>query len=650
MSRVSLVLGFHFSLPPCFSDDEAERLYHRSIVPLIGLLARYPKLKVTIYFSGNLLDWLKKKHKESLFQLKNFYSRHKQIEFLSCGYYEPALQLISPRSRTYQIEQHYITIRDTVGKGVRSKGFWLNDGNWESSFPSLLQSMGFLYTFVDDTVVLSCGFSAKDAFDVFLTEDQGRTLFLFPIIRSLSFPFCEVPVDDYFDNLKQLQSTLHDDVVTIFKNGFALDESSYEWIGTFAGRCLDASFSFVSPAQVLTPGKEYKRVYIPSSIGIPCSGKMFFNEKFNCYDLLSRRFESTEYENLFEKGHFRNFLVKYQEAGHLYNRIRFVESYLKTLKTAEQKQVIDIFAEGQAAYPLRKGDDAGVFDAPARQKSYTALIAVEKMLRRSGEVPEIDFDDDGLPEFFYFGQTLTTLIHRKGAALRELDYLPSSFNYINTFCDYDPKGDFGVFLRRRAACFQDFFLPEKETTDYGTTLHPGEFRTDLSDFVYELESQTRQKRIFRFALSLPDNVEMRKEYSLKRNDVSVEYQFYSTGNQNQVRYFGTELNISFPDCRRTNVRKGHCDTEYPLGRPQQFRHVTELKLSDPINETVITLGFSRACDIFIEPVFAETEVGGETVSLYQHVSVKIVWKVELRAESSWVAGVSFNIVRAQVRG
>lgn len=650
MSRVGFVLGLSFSLSPCFSEDEAERLYRRSIVPLIELLARYRDLKLTLYFSGNLLDWLKKEHKESLFQLKLFSSKQRRIEFLSCGYYEPPLQLISPRSRTYQIEQHYMTVRDTVGKGTRTKGFWLNDGNWESSFPSLLNSMGFQYTFIDDAAFLSCGFSAKDLFNVFITEDQGRTLFLFPIIRSLSEPFCEVPLDDYFDNLKQLQSTLHEDTVTVFKNGFSLTSQSYEWIGSFFENCRESSFTFLCPGQVISSAKEYKRVFIPSSVGISCFGKMFFNEKFCCYDLISRRFESTGYEFLFEKGHFRNFLVKYQEAGHLYNRIRFIESFLNTCPKADRKRVIDVFAEGQAAYPLRKADDAGVFDAAARQKSYTALIAVEKMLRRSGPAPEIDFDDDGLQEILYFGQTLTALIHRKGASLRELDYLPSAFNYINTFCDYDPKGDFGVFLRRRAACFQDFFLPEDAQTGSVERLHPGLFRCDLSDFIYELESRNEQKRIYRFTLSLPDNVEMRKEYILKRNDVFVEYQFYSTGNQNLSRYFGTELNISFPDCRTCTVKKAGYETEYTLDKPRKFRQVSELKLTDPVNETVLTLGFTRSGDVFFEPVYAETEVNGEPVSLYQHVSAKIIWKIDLRAESSWVTGVTFNIVRAQMRG
>lgn len=650
MSRVRFILGLHFSLPPCFSDEEAQRLYDQSIVPLIELLAKHRKLKLTLYFSGNLMDWLKKEHKESLFQLKSFCSRQRQIEFLSCGYYEPPLQLISPRSRTYQIEQHLITVRDTVGKGTRPKGFWLNDGNWESSFPFILSSMGFKYTFIDDVAVLSCGFSAKDLFDVFVTEDQGHTLFLFPILRTLSVPFGEAPLEEYFANLKQLSSTLHDDTVTVFKNGFSLSPQSYEWIDSFVENCREMSFDFLCPGQVLSLTKEFKRVFIPSTVGTPCFGKMFFNEKALSYDLISRRFESSVYEFLFEKGHFRNFLVKYQEAAHLYNRIRFVDSFLNTCEKADRKRITDVFAEAQAAYPLRKADDAGVFDAPARQKSYTALISVEKMLRRSGPAPEIDFDDDGLQEIFYFGQTLTTLIHRRGAALRELDYLPSAFNYINTFCDYDPKGDFDVFLRRRAACFQDFFLHDIKEIRDAQQLSPGLFRNDLSDFVYDLESKNEQKRIFRFALSLPDNVEMRKEYTLKRNDVFVEYQFYSTGNQNLSRAFGTELNLSFPDCRLCSVRKPGSGTELSLDKSQKFSGVSELKITDPANETLLSLSLTRPADLFFEPVYAETEVNGEMRSLYQHVSVKIVWKVDLRAESSWVSGITFNIVRAQVRG
>ncbi len=652
MGSVSLIVGLHFSLPPCFKEPEAEELYRQSVVPLVELLLRFPKFKVTLYFSGNLTAWLKKRHPECLLQLRTCCSKHKQIEFLSSGYYEPPLQLISRRSCAYQIEKHFTAVRDSVGKGVRPKGFWLNDGNWEASFPSILNAMGFLYTFIDDSVIRACGFSAKDMFNVFITEEQGHLLYLFPVIESLSQPFCEVPADGYFDNLSRLGATCRDDTVTVFKNGFTLNAGDYEWMARFIRLCGAASFLFAHPGTAVKKAKDLKPVYISASVGDGCAGRMFFDGQRRNYDLFSRQFDSTDCKTLFRRGAFRNFLIKYREAAHIYHRIRYIESYLKTLPKAEQKQCADVLAEGQAAYPMRKAGDAGVFDAAARQKSYTALISVEKVLRKTAAaVREIDFDNDGLTEIFHYGPTLIALFHRKGATIRELDYLPSSFNYINTFCDYDENCEFGRFLRRGAACFQDFFILSEDYEKIGGVLDPADFQCDLSDFSYKSESFNEAKRVLRFSLQLPDDIEMSKDYILKRNDVSVEYRFDSTGNQNLSRYFGTELNLSFSDCALCSAEVSGPHDSASIDRAHRFRCPKSLKLSDGANDTALTLNFFGApCDVFVMPVYAETDADGKRCSLYQHVSVKVVWKFDLKAESSCFFGVALNIVRSVVRG
>lgn len=639
MSHSNIILGFYFSLPPNFSEKEAELAYKQSIQPLVTLLSSQPKLKVTLYFSGNLIAWLKKHHKESLFQI-NKLSSSKQIEYLISGYFEPALQLISSRSRAYQIEKHYTTIRDNIGAGVRPKGFWLNDGIWESSFPYLLNSMGFQYTFIDDSAFQACGFSYKDMFEPFRTEDQNRSLFVFPIIQSLSQAFGNAPLEEYFSNLKQLYNTHHEDFLTLFKNGFLLTPEDYQWISDFVLYCLEVDFRFILPKTALEKNRIYKTIYIPATVGESCAGKMFINKRVDSSFQLEQ-----EKDEFFRRGYFRNFLIKYRESSYLYKRICYLESFLKTRPKSEQKQVIDIFSEGQSAYPLRVGDDAGVYDIGARQKSYAALISVEKILTKSNSLVEVDFDGDGLKEIFHYGPFLITLFHRRGATVRELDYLPRSFNYVNTFCDYDDQCQMGVFLRRGAACFQDFFMEKGAISSRDKVLRPGTFQYDLSDFLYNLESVSDKNRQFSFALSLPDHIEMRKEYTLKKNDVIVEYQFYSTSNQNHYRYFGTELNLSFPNCSLCSVRKDQIQVEQSLEHPLRLDDVHELKISDPSNDTQLTLSFRSPCTIFTEAIYAKTTIKGEEVSLYQHVSIKILWKLDLKAESSWVSAVTFNIVR-----
>ncbi len=55
---ISFPIVFHFHQPVGQLDFIFEDVYKKSYEPLIDHIFQFPEVKVTLHFSGNLLEWL----------------------------------------------------------------------------------------------------------------------------------------------------------------------------------------------------------------------------------------------------------------------------------------------------------------------------------------------------------------------------------------------------------------------------------------------------------------------------------------------------------------------------------------------------------------------------------------------------------------
>src|SRR5213076_3103083 len=81
-----------------------QQVYEESYLPLIEALERHPKVRISLHYTGSLIDWMQETHPEFLQRLAALAHR-KQVEIVSGGYYEPILPSIPDSDKLGQIHR-----------------------------------------------------------------------------------------------------------------------------------------------------------------------------------------------------------------------------------------------------------------------------------------------------------------------------------------------------------------------------------------------------------------------------------------------------------------------------------------------------------------------------------------------------------------
>ena len=132
-----------------------ERTYERSYLPFVECVARHPRIRLGLHYTGSLLEWLAEKHPEYIHRVGALVSRG-QVEIAGGGFYEPILIAI-PREdqRIEQIRRLSNFIEDHFGQRARRR--LAGRARVELQLPSALAEAGVDYTLVDDSHFLTAG-------------------------------------------------------------------------------------------------------------------------------------------------------------------------------------------------------------------------------------------------------------------------------------------------------------------------------------------------------------------------------------------------------------------------------------------------------------------------------------------------------------
>ncbi len=116
---------------------------------------------------------------------------------------------------------------------------------WEPHLASLLRDAGLDYTLLDDTHFVYAGLDREGLRGYYLTEDQGRTLAVFPIDKGLRYliPFNEPSAA--IDYLRQLAERSPGSAVTLGDDGekFGMWPGTYKWV--YEERYLERLFALL---------------------------------------------------------------------------------------------------------------------------------------------------------------------------------------------------------------------------------------------------------------------------------------------------------------------------------------------------------------------------------------------------------------------
>src|SRR3989454_8388643 len=128
---IHLGLLFHNHQPVGNFPWVFQQVYQEAYLPMLEALERHPKIRLSLHYTGSLLDWLEEVHPEFLERIAALAKRD-QVEIVSGGYYEPILPSIPDDDKVAQIRR--LTERLQHDFGTDRKSTRLNSSHLVISY------------------------------------------------------------------------------------------------------------------------------------------------------------------------------------------------------------------------------------------------------------------------------------------------------------------------------------------------------------------------------------------------------------------------------------------------------------------------------------------------------------------------------------
>jgi hypothetical protein len=622
--KLQIILGSHVHVPYGAGDGDFESAYNLRLKPFISALYKFPRIQGTLHYSGSFLSWVDRMYPECTMSIDDLVSR-KQVELLGGGFYEPQFTLIPLQDKIGQVEMLTTYLRKRFGK--KPQGCWLPAFSWEQNLVGPLLSCGMAYTFLGEDQFRLAGLSGEDLYAPCISEDQGKLITVFPVSRPLEALVSpgEAAAAPFLDTLSRLAGELPDDgsrVVTVFPDPCRTMGSSGEaelyWHRFFEG-LADSSFDFTTPGRFIKGRGGFRKAYFPGSAN-------------------------------------RQHLIDYPEANGIYAKMVFSHMLINQLRgdKARKRTALEELWKAQGYDTFYPAESGGVYRGDLRKSAFRSMLEAEKITRENGTfIPclmNFDFDLDNEDEYLFQGERINCYVRLEGAGLFELDYLPRSWNYLDTFAQ--PRG------RSRQAGFSDFILPPS----YGAA---GDGFSGLAEALNGTGGGIRRCAAERFCLEDMDKVRCRagfilpekdqgpfrslrlgKHYQLRKDALTVSYTLCNTGKEEENFRFVPVAELSFPGdgegyqqvfCGGTAVLPASPGGSGVAG-------VKTLKFRDIKNETIISLEADRPFEGWIVPVYCRIpgRNGDSDGGAYQSTRIVPLFSVRLGEGESWKLAISLK--------
>jgi alpha-amylase/alpha-mannosidase (GH57 family) len=147
MKKINLLFAVHNHQPVGNLERVFRTGWESCYEPFLAVIEKYPQFRLSLHYSGSLLEWLEEKRPEFLGRLRALIARG-QVEVLSGGFYEPFLPYIPERDAVGQMG----LLTQYLGEklNARPQGFWLPERVWMPTLPKTIAPSGLKYTIVDD--------------------------------------------------------------------------------------------------------------------------------------------------------------------------------------------------------------------------------------------------------------------------------------------------------------------------------------------------------------------------------------------------------------------------------------------------------------------------------------------------------------------
>ncbi len=432
--KTKLLFGIHCHQPIDNFDKVIFEAIEKSYKPFFKVLENYPSFKISVHFSGWLLEFIKNRDKE-LFTLMQKLSS--QIEFFTGGYYEPILASIPSKDRVGQIKKLNNFIQKYFNQ--TPKGLWLTERVWDNSIISDLKKCGIEYVIVDDYHFIANGYKKEELKGYFVTEEGGEEISLFPISQDLRYA---IP---FFENrevnkiIKNFNGESGKNGAIIFDDGekFGIWPKTYErvyreeWLKEFFETTInDRDIEINTFNEFYQKEKPISLAYLPT-LSYAEMGE--WSLKAEDRTLLEKlKYQIGEGSRFLKGGIWKNFLTKYQESNWINKRT--IELSKKELRKKAYREAL---YKSQCNDTLWHGIFGGIYLPNLRDNAYRYIIECENLLYNKPNCEEIDIDFDFYNEYKLSSEELLLILSLKnGGQIVEFDLKKSLFNLQNTITRY----------------------------------------------------------------------------------------------------------------------------------------------------------------------------------------------------------------------
>lgn len=445
MASIRLCLVLHNHQPVGNFDGVFEQAYQDSYLPFLDVFEPYHDLKISLHTSGPLIEWLDQRHGEYLDRLARLVQAGR-IEIIGGAFYEAILAMIPARDRIGQIASYTSWLEDRLGAHVQ--GMWVPERVWEQSFTADIVEAGIRYTVLDDFHFKNAGLTEEQLHGYYTTEDEGKTLSIFPGSEPLRYyiPFASPQQTiDYLGQINQRQpgavvvfgddgekfGTWPETKKHVYGNGwlkqfFDALVANKHWINTTT--LADAVENVAPIGQIYLPDGSYREM---TEWALPVEQQIEYDRVVHEFEN-DPRFPSMR--RFMRGGFWRNFKVKYPEANDMYARMMMVSRRLAQVESQGfASETFDYAREalyrGQCNCPYWHGAFGGIYLPHLRNAIYNQLIASENLIDQAAgrrgpwcEATVDDYNFDSRQEIRLASDKLVALLTpANGGQLYELD-------------------------------------------------------------------------------------------------------------------------------------------------------------------------------------------------------------------------------------
>ncbi|MCF8199923.1 MAG: DUF1926 domain-containing protein [Sulfuritalea sp.] len=647
---ITLLFGVHAHQPvgnfPQVIDDAHIRCYGM----FLRVMENYPEFRFSVHFSGWLLDVLLERFPEDMARLKAMTQRG-QVEWFGSGDCEPVLAAIPHRDRVTQIA----TLSDKIEKyfGARPSGAWLTERVWESSVVPALVETGIRYVAVDDYHFLCAGEDGAKLDSFFTTEEDGKSLDLFPISEAARYRLPFSKAEDAVAWLEDLARQGHhaaiyfDDI-----EKFGIWPETYEWV--FEKGWLKQFVEGVLRSELIRTDsftnyharqKTRGIVYLPTTSYIEMNEWTLPAERSQKLHALIQaekaagRFEA--HKPFLRGGIWRNFMSRYTEANWMHKRMLGASQRLATLAPAQRSAAMqEHLHRAQANDAYWHGLFGGLYLPHLRRAVWSNLLALEAALTAvvpTADCEKFDIDYDGHLELILRDGDLQAFVRDDGdAALVELSSLKLMHNFGDTLRAYpevyhakidqaqtEHLADGGIASAHDRVAFLQPIQPQDAAPDERPRGMFMERLGNIEGVLRPLDCYVSDSEPGRWIAQV-EKFRIEKTYRLDADGLSVGFRVLGAGLPAMIE---TELNLALPSCDGYGGRYVLADGSIPggFGQEQAFENMRKITLEDSELGGALIISATRPMRFEAAPhrTVSQSEAGFEKIM--QAVCIKLSW-------------------------